>query len=288
MANLFNKTNGKTGTQREILESKYKNNISNLLIVLVFTIINIVLLVTNSNTYFLFSAFLPYFVADYGMYFCGMYPEEYYYDVPDMVFSDKSTLVICFAIIAVMLLAYFLCWFFAKKKKVGWLIASLVFFVIDTVAMLYISGISSDMIIDIVFHIWVICCLSGGIINYDKLKKLPEEEPNSESVEENEQYENVLMQENSATLRVAEEEDKARVLLEAEVPGYHIVYRRVKKTNELVVNGIVYDEYEALVELPHTLTALIDGHKIEVRYDESNHMYIIFDGEQLAKKIRWL
>ena len=39
-------------------------------------------------------------------------------------------------------------------------------------------------------------------------------------------------------------------------------------------------------ETPHALTAVLDGHKIEVQYDTSSHMYIIFDGEQIAKKLR--
>lgn len=286
MAKIFNNSKGRGGTLRENLESKYNSSISNLLAVVVFSVINVVLLITNSNTYFLFSAFIPYFLADYGMYFCGMYPEEYYYDVADMEFSDKSLFAVALAIAAVILLIYFLCWFFAKKKKVGWLIVSLVVFVIDTVFMLVVAGISSDLIIDIVFHIWVIFSLVNGIVTYNKLKKLPENEAAPETAEDNEQYDYAQSQQNSSVLRIADNEVKARVLLSADVPGYRIVYRRVKRTNELVVNGMVYDEYEALVESPHTLMALLDGHKIEVRYDALNFMYLIFDGEQLAKKIR--
>lgn len=290
MASFFNNnSNSKPATQRELLESKYNGSISNLLLIIAFSVINVVLLVANSNTYFLFSAFIPYFLADYGMYFCGMYPEEYYYDVPDMEFSDKSLLAVTLVIAAVILLVYLLCWFMAKKKKIGWLIFALVFFVIDTAAMLVIAGISSDLIIDIVFHAWVIFSLANGIVNYNKLKKLPEEPEapeDPETAEENEQYIDAQTQENSGVLRMADPEAKARVLLEADAPGYHIVYRRVKKTNELVVNGRVYDEYEALVEFPHTLTAVIDGHKIEAQCDDTSHMYIIFDGEQLKKKMR--
>lgn len=286
MANIFNKSKEKDRTQRENFESKYNNSISNLLLVVVFSVVNIVLLVVNSNTYFLFSAFIPYLLVDYGMYFCGMYPDEYYYDVPDMVFSDKSTFVIAFAIAIVILLVYLLCWFFAKKKKIGWLIFALVFFVVDTIAMLAIVGISTDSGIDTFFHVWVIISLVNGIVNYNKLKKLPEDVVEPEITESNEYFDFAQNQENSTVLRMADNEVKARILLETEAPGYHIVYRRVKRTNELVVNDRVYDEYEALVEFPHTLTAFIDGHKIEVNYDETSHMYIIFDGEQLVKKIR--
>ncbi|MBR5246434.1 MAG: hypothetical protein IKV25_03565 [Clostridia bacterium] len=286
MANFFNSSKVKEGTQREIFESKYNSSIMNILLVVVFSFVNVVLLAVNSNTYFLFSAFIPYFLADYGMYFCGMYPEEYYYDMSEMVFSDKSTLIITFAIAIAILLFYLLCWFLAKKKKVGWLIAALVLFVIDTLAMFAIAGISADLIVDIVFHIWVIVSLVNGIVNYNKLKNLPEEAMEIVMTEGEEQPYFEQTQGNSDVLRMADSEVKERILLEAETPGYHIVYRRVKKTNELVVNGMVYDEYEALVEFPHTLTAVVNGHKIEVKYDETSHMYIFFDGEQLAKKIR--
>ncbi len=287
MANILNNTNIKNGSERDVLESKYKNSISNLILIIAFSVINVVLLVTNSDTYFLFSAFIPYCLADYGMYFCGMYPEEYYYDMQDMEFADKSLFAVALAIAVAILLIYLLCWFLAKKKKIAGPIAALVMFVIDTVAMVVVAGISTDLIIDYVFHAWIIFSLANSIIIYNKLKKLPEEEIESEWAEEDsEQNDYPHLQGNSGILRMADNEVKVRILLEAEAPGYHIVYRRVKKTNELVVNGRVYDEYEALVEMPHSLIAVIDGHKIEVQYDASSHMYILFDGEKLAKKLR--
>lgn len=286
MANIFNNLNDAAEAKRETLESKYNNSITNLLLVVAFSVINIVLLVANSNTYFLFSAFIPYFFTDYGMYFCGMYPKEYYYDAPDMEFSDKSVLVITLAMAAIIILIYLICWFFAKKKKAGWLIVALVLFVIDTVVMFVVGGANVDSIIDIAFHIWVIFSLVNGIVNYGKLKKLPKDVEESETAEDSEQDDLTQEQGTSRVLRVADTEVKARVLLETAVPGFNIVYRRVKRINELVVNGMVYDEYEALVEFPHTLIAIIDGHKIEVQYDAVGFMYIFLDGKQIAKKLR--
>ena len=128
MAELFNnKFKERTNSKPNNLETKYNNSIANLLLVVAFSAVNIVLLLVNADTYFLFSAFIPYFAVDYGMYFCGMYPEEYYYDVPDMVFEDKSLLAVTIAVAVVILLVYLLCWYLAKKKKVGALIFALVF-----------------------------------------------------------------------------------------------------------------------------------------------------------------
>lgn len=288
MANFLNKSNYNNRTPRQILEAKYKGSINNILLIIVFTVINVVLLVTNSDRYFLFSAFVPYYLADLGMYFCGMYPAEYYYGIVDPQFYGKWFLAVTIAIGVVILSVYLLCWFFAKKKKLPGLIISLVLFVIDTLAMLYIIGISKDMILDLIFHAWVIISLVLGIVNYVKLKKLPEEEQTPVTEDNNAEVYGAQFAQNSWGLRRADNEVKSRTLLQAEESGYQIVYRRVKKVNELIVNGIVYDEYEALVEFPHTLSAVVDGHKIEVMYDDKSHMYIIFDGKQIAKKLRLL
>ena len=129
--------------EHQRLESRYKGSVNNLLLLILLSVVNIVLLVTNADTYFLFSAFIPYFLADYGMFYCGMYPEDYYADVGEMEFLDKTFFVYILVAAAVILLLYLLFWFMAKKKKVGWVIAALVFFVIDTAAMLFFMGLKS-------------------------------------------------------------------------------------------------------------------------------------------------
>jgi len=179
MANIFvNNKNTESApvTERSILAAKYNRGVANLLLVILFTVINVVLLVTNSNSYFLFSAFVPYLLADYGMYFTGLYPEEYYYDAGSAVFFDKSFLTVMLVIAGLILVLYLLSWLFARKQKIGWLIFATVLFAIDTAAMLILLGISSDMILDLVFHGWVIVSLIMSISAYFKMKKLPEEE----------------------------------------------------------------------------------------------------------------
>lgn len=89
-------------------------------------------------------------------------------------------------------------------------------------------------------------------------------------------------------VRRAAPDVKSRTLLETRVQDYQICYRRVKKTNQLVVNGFVYDEFTAAVEFPHKLCAEVDGHKIETGYDSDSFSYILFDGKQVATKRRWL
>lgn len=176
MASLFGKNNTQQLSQQQILVNKYQSARHNILLVVAFTLLNIILLVTNSNSYFLFSASIPYFVVDLGMLLCGKYPPEYYTgELAGMETLDDTFFVVTLVVAAVIMLLYLLSWIFCKKPRVGWMIFALVFFVIDTVGMLLLTGISTDAIMDVVFHGWVIVSLISGITAYFKLKKLPEE-----------------------------------------------------------------------------------------------------------------
>ena len=87
-------------------------------------------------------------------------------------------------------------------------------------------------------------------------------------------------------LRRANRSVKVRILLEARVEEYEICYRRVKSVNELVINGVVYDEKKGVIEFAHNLSAVIDGHTIEAGLSDDSYSYIMFDGECLANKQR--
>lgn len=279
-----------TVSNRDMLETKYKRSRNNLLLVVVFTVINLILLISKSNTYFLFSAYIPYAFVDMGMLLCGIYPAEVYgEEFLNTEFLDPSVFAIFIGIALVVVLLYLLSWIFSKKHKVGWLIFALVFFVIDTVALLVLWGVQMDNIIDIVFHAWVIISLSMGISANLKLKKLPLEEETSEyeELEEGAETEETEGEpQNSAIIRIADRYAKSRVLLEANEIGHSIIYRRIKRVNELVVDGNVYDEIQALIEVSHSLKAQIDGHQIEVGYDGRFYSYLIIDGQLVTRKLR--
>ena len=167
----------KNSGDRQTLEKRFNSSRHNILLVIVFTLINIVFVVANTGTYFLFSAFVPYMLADLGMYFGGMYPAEYYEgELLDLQGFGTVILVVFLAIAVIILALYLLCWIFSKKNRMGWMIFALILFSIDTAGMLLLSGIQLDGILDIVFHIWVIVSLSMGISACHKLKKLPAEE----------------------------------------------------------------------------------------------------------------
>ena len=162
--------------QQSLLQ-RYNGSRNNLLLVVAFTLVNMVLLIAGSSSYFLFSASIPYYLTFFGMLYTGKMPADYYYEWTDFEPAATSFLVIMIAISVILTAVYALCWFLSKKRGFGWLVFALISFVVDTIFMFVFVGFSADMIIDVVFHVWVIISLASGISAAVKLTKLPPEEP---------------------------------------------------------------------------------------------------------------
>ncbi len=91
-------------------------------------------------------------------------------------FMDQSAFVGFIAVAVVLAILYVLPFIFSKKLRPGWLIFALVIFILDTLFMFIDAGFQADMLVDYLFHIWVIVSLAIGISAGYKLKKLPSEE----------------------------------------------------------------------------------------------------------------
>ena len=296
---LFRNNNFQVLPQKSQLELKYNTARMNLLMMIIFTAVNILFISLGSATYFLFSAAIPYYFVSLGAVMCGRMPAEYYEDAEAFEFMNPTFYWIMVVLAVVLILIYLLCWV-ASKKSSGWLVGATVLFGIDTLGMFYLYGFNIEMIVDILFHIWVLIYLIIGLVAHNKLKNLPEEEPVDKTemqnttdegfaanTDVNEQNPNPTAQEkpNSYIIREAAKDVKHRVLLEVHALDYDICYRRVKHTNELVINGNVYDEIQGVMEYPHTLKAWVDGHYIAAIYN-GTHSIISVDGENVAKKLR--
>lgn len=143
--------------------SQYKAARANLLLALAFTVVNIILFLSafhnhsDSFTYFLFSASLPY------------YSVVFYY-------AELGVTVIIAAVL--MLAVYLLCYFFSKKSY-GWMIAALVFFCLDSLYLVFLAlsnaEIFMDFILDIAFHAFVLFYLIQGV-RYGKRYAAAEQE----------------------------------------------------------------------------------------------------------------
>ncbi|MBR4072110.1 MAG: APC family permease [Clostridia bacterium] len=273
-------TNNPNNAQLSVTKTKYQGARANLLLMIILTAVNIVLLFTNAEYMLLFSATVPYFAVVVGM---------------ATQIDVMIAVSVCFAV--AILLIYFLCWFMSKKHH-GWMTGALVMFIIDTFAMIlmYVSMGDFYGVLDVVIHVWVLYYLIIGVKSGKQLKDAPEEEQEPIEVKDYITYDELEaegeVETNNVTIRNsqpicrAEEDVKHRVLLEADALGYHICYRRVKRMNQLVINGWVYAQVEMLVEPPHTLQAVIDGHLVEAGMDETPRSFIKVDGELITKKFR--
>lgn len=162
---------------RKALESKYSAGRSNLLGVVIFTVINMILVLVKSSSYFLFSASIPYYITLLAMITCGKYPADYYdEEFLEIGFLGNTFFAVVVAFAFILVALYLLCWLMSKKR-VGWLIFALVMFSLDTVVMVFIGGISFEGILDIVFHIWVLYYLIAAIRANSKLKILSQNVP---------------------------------------------------------------------------------------------------------------
>ena len=137
---------------REYLLRQVANGRYSLLLIVILTVVNLIMTILDTNTYFLFSASVPYYLV-----FVGMGIENGFVAV------------------------YLLCWLLSKKRA-GWLTAALVLFIIDTVALVVITFALYDSpvgkLVDFLLHIWAIVELVQGVRGSKKLKALPPaEEP---------------------------------------------------------------------------------------------------------------
>lgn len=133
-----------------------------------FSIVNILMFFFGSEAYFLFTAYIPYFLGLLGVaYLKGLWE----YPV------SPSLGVFLLSITAVFVILYFVFWFFSKKKA-GWLVTGTVFFALDTAFVVLFALISGDIVsflIDIAFHIIALVEMILGVTAAFKLKKLPDD-----------------------------------------------------------------------------------------------------------------
>ena len=171
-----------TQTPNSVLRSKYlarwKGASGTLLLVTIFSIINTVLYAIGSDSYFLFTAYFPYFLGILGVTCLSG-------DVELGIEQMPGVGALLLSIAAVVIIIYFVCWLFSRKKF-GWLVAGTVLFSLDTIYMLWKAVESNDLawfVTDIIIHALVLIELGIAISAAVKLKKLPAQEIVAEAVE---------------------------------------------------------------------------------------------------------
>lgn len=262
---------------------KYRAARSNLLLLTFFSTVNIIMALTASPMYMLFSATVPYYIAAAGRSLL----EEY----------GSMRYIGAVAAAAIILTIPYVIFWLLSKKHYGAMIAALVYFSLDCAALVYVSVMLFDagMIIDILFHAWILYYLIIGVKYGGQLKKHSSAEPFAEAVPPIGTFGTVDQAEDagvepqdSPALREAGEV-KHKVHAAADAFGHHIVYRKVGKRDELVVDGMVYGEYlyRSWTAQPHILTAYVRGMKITAGFAMSSNFIRVNDAE-FAKSTRWV
>jgi hypothetical protein len=249
----------------------------NLLVIAVLTAINIALLVTGGNFYFLFSAALPTFAVDVALMLGGG--------------SDVMTVAL---LIAALVVAYFVvAWFFSANGGLGWMVATLTVLACDTIALIVLYEIDATLMMDLFFHVYMVVMQVIALVATCRIKRIQAEELSSNGGASFAEAQSSSSEAGSAVdspiLRVADTTVRARVFLEVTVFEHKVTYRRVKRTNELVIDGNVYAEYSAWREGAHMLNAQVGGHAFSagLRTLYMNGVaYIIVDGQIVAEKAR--
>lgn len=164
-------------TPRQQLENRYKTGRYNLMVVILATLINLILALAGGQTYFVFSASIPYYLVITAMYLCGRMPDDWYeFPKEEYEFEGVSTLIVA-TVIAVLILVVFFVLYLLSKKHVGFMIAALALFAIDTIGMFLLFGFSADMLLDIVLHGLVLFHLISAVLAVFKLRNMPPDEP---------------------------------------------------------------------------------------------------------------
>lgn len=150
---------------REVLQRRVALSRNNLLLMTILTVVNIVAYWFDSSFVLPYSAFLPYTIVDFSFFFATEA-------------QDPSLLTIGVIISALLIAVYFLGYFLSKHKP-QWLTFMLSMYIFDTVAMIFIFTsvfyFSLIMIIDVLFHMWVLYYLVTGVLANRKLQTLSEE-----------------------------------------------------------------------------------------------------------------
>ena len=139
-----------------------------LMLILIFTVVNLLMVMVDADRYFLFSASVPYYLTLLGKAMDNGFADGSW----DVTGTYTNTALV---ISAVILIVYFLCWLLSRNRG-GWLTGALVLFVLDSSALvlftyvLYGSPLANVM--DIFLHGWGLWQLFQAVKSNKKLKEL--------------------------------------------------------------------------------------------------------------------
>ncbi|MCL2356259.1 MAG: hypothetical protein FWC70_03730 [Defluviitaleaceae bacterium] len=142
---------------------------SNLLLVVVLTVVNIFLLAFGTEFNLLFSATIPQLITAFGV------------GIADEIGSGAIA-VIAVVIALAATSVYLICWALSKRTRIFILVALVIFsietivFLIVTLGGLIVGLFSFWTVIELAFHGWILYYLVIGTIAWSKLSKVTAEQ----------------------------------------------------------------------------------------------------------------
>lgn len=162
----------KAPESRDSLARKAASARHSLLLFMIFTVVNIIMVMLDTGSYFLFSISVPYYLVMMGKgldngFIDGAWDVNGTYTITGLIIA------------AIILVVYLLCWLLSKKRS-GWLTVTLILIILDTVALALLTFAlyenPATNLMDFLFHAWMIWDIARGTRSAAKLKKLPAEE----------------------------------------------------------------------------------------------------------------
>ena len=142
-------------------EERYRGARNNLLLLIVFTAINLLMPLLGIDRQYFFSASFPTTVYWWG----DAIGEDL--GMPALRIGAMGIALGCVGL-------YLLCWLLAKKRR-GFMTAALALFGVDCLSLageFVIFELHSSMILNVLFHLWVLWGLIQGVRAASALKKL--------------------------------------------------------------------------------------------------------------------
>jgi hypothetical protein len=258
---------------------KFKTAKLNLLLVIVFSSINLLLMFIEADLNFLFSASAPQLF--YGIGF------NITLETDDSMFA---TIGLVFAVAA--LLPYFVCWYFANRKRMLMVVA-LVFFSFDCLllfVLLALIGFDISFLLELAFHVWVMICLISGVRAWNKLRGVSDDDfklllasgTAQQQIGTVVDSEDDIVYTESMPLRT--DDNKGRILIEATHEFMHIVIKTRASLTTMIVDGQVYAEKKGLIDHDYTLHAHVNGKVIMGSFNNASMCMMLYVDKVLIMK----
>ncbi len=184
-------TINKRGDQplRRRLDDQYKVARFTLLLVLAFTVINLLMRISQTFVFFLFSANIPFYLLDLGMYYGGIYshPSQ---GVIAAGYGSLGTLffALMLGVAVLFVTAYFVCWLLSANRAI-YLKIAFILFAVDTAFMTLttlfgLADFSIFFLVDLALHGASLYLMGKGIAARRRLLALSTEAPAPDGVNE--------------------------------------------------------------------------------------------------------